>query len=85
MAVEVFEGNTGDPKTVASQVKKLRERFGLSNVVLVGDRGMITSARIRQDLPPAYGIQWISALRASQIQKLATVASCRCPSSTRPI
>jgi len=72
VAVEVFEGNTGDPKTVATQVKKLRERFGLSNVVLVGDRGMITSARIRQDLPPAYGIQWISALRASQIQKLAT-------------
>ena len=72
VAVEIFEGNTGDPKTVAAQVKKLRERFGLSNVVLVGDRGMITSARIRQDLPVAYGIQWISALRASQIQKLAT-------------
>jgi len=72
VAVEVFEGNTGDPKTVATQVKKLRERFGLSNVVLVGDRGMITSARIRQDLPAAYGIQWISALRACQIQKLAT-------------
>ena len=72
VAVEIFEGNTGDPKTVASQVKKLRERFGLSNVVLVGARGMITSARIRQDLPAACGIQWISALRASQIQKLAT-------------
>jgi transposase len=72
VAVEIFAGNTGDPKTVATQVKKLRERFGLSHVVLVGDRGMITSARIRQDLPAAYGIQWISALRASQIQKLAT-------------
>jgi len=72
VAVEIFEGNTGDPKTVAAQVKKLRERFGLSHVVLVGDRGMITSARIRQDLPAAYGIQWISALRACQIQKLAT-------------
>jgi len=72
VAVEIFEGNTGDPKTVATQIKKLRERFGLSNVVLVGDRGMITSARIRQDLPTSYGIQWISALRASQIQKLAT-------------
>jgi transposase len=72
VAVEIFEGNTGDPKTVATQVKKLRERFGLSNVVLVGDRGMITSARIRQDLPASYGIQWISALRAGQIQKLAT-------------
>jgi len=72
VAVEIFEGNTGDPKTVAAQVQKLRERFGLSKVVLVGDRGMITSARIRQDLPPSSGIQWISALRASQIQKLAT-------------
>jgi len=72
VAVEVFDGNTGDPKTVATQVKKLRECFGLSNVVLVGDRGMITSARIRQDLPDSYGIQWISALRANQIQKLAT-------------
>jgi len=72
VAVEIFDGNTGDPKTVATQVKKLRERFGLSNVVLVGDRGMITSARIRQDLPASSGIQWISALRASQIQKLAT-------------
>jgi transposase len=72
VAVEIFEGNTGDPKTVAAQVNKLRERFGLSDVVLVGDRGMITSARIREDLPASYGIQWISALRASQIQKLAT-------------
>lgn len=72
VAVEVFEGNTSDPKTVATQVKKLRERFGLSDVVLVGDRGMITSARIREDLPASHGIQWISALRASQIQKLAT-------------
>ncbi|MCW5976814.1 MAG: transposase [Bryobacteraceae bacterium] len=56
----------------ASKVQKLRQRFGLSDVVLVGDRGMITSARIREDLPAAYGIQWISALRPSQIQKLAT-------------
>ena len=71
VAVEVFAGNTADPKTVASQVNKLRQRFGLSDVVLVGDRGMITSARIRQDLPASHGIQWISALRANQIQKLA--------------
>lgn len=71
VAVEVFAGNTGDPKTVASQVNKLRHRFGLSEVVLVGDRGMITSARIRQDLSAEHGIQWISALRANQIQKLA--------------
>jgi transposase len=71
VAVEVFAGNTADPNTVAAQVNKLRHRFGLRQVVLVGDRGMITSARIRTDLPAAYGIEWISALRATQIQKLA--------------
>lgn len=71
VAVEVFAGNTSDPKTVAAQVDKLRLRFGLQKVVLVGDRGMITSARIREDLPASHGIEWISALRATQIQKLA--------------
>lgn len=71
VAVEVFEGNTADPKTVSAQIDKLRLRFQLQDVVLVGDRGMITSARIRQDLPASHGIQWISALRANQIQKLA--------------
>jgi transposase len=71
VAVEVFAGNTSDPKTVAAQVHKLRQQFGLSDMVLIGDRGMITSARIREDLPAANGIQWISALRATQIQKLA--------------
>jgi transposase len=71
VAVEVFGGNTADPKTVATQVDKLRQRFGLRKVVLVGDRGMITNARIREDLPLSHGIEWISALRAAQIQKLA--------------
>ena len=71
VAVEVFQGNTSDPKTVAKQVDKLRLRFGLQKVILVGDRGMITSARIREDLPASHGIEWISALRATQIQKLA--------------
>lgn len=71
VAVEVFAGNTADPKTVAAQITKLRTRFSLRDVVLVGDRGMITSARIREDLPASHGIQWISALRATQIQKLA--------------
>ena len=71
VAVEVFDGNTSDPKTVATQVDKLRRSFGLQKVVLVGDRGMITSARIREDLPASHGIEWISALRATQIQKLA--------------
>jgi transposase len=71
VAVEVFAGNTSDPKTVATQVDKLRQRFGLSEMVLIGDRGRITSARLREDLPASHGIHWISALRATQIQKLA--------------
>ncbi|MBD3237477.1 MAG: IS1634 family transposase, partial [Candidatus Eisenbacteria bacterium] len=70
IAVEVFEGNTGDPKTLASQVRKLRDRFGLRRVVLVGDRGMITDARIREDLEPVGGLSWITALRAPAIRKL---------------
>lgn len=70
VAVEVFEGNTGDPTTVASQVSKLRQRFHLKQIVLVGDRGMLTSARIREDLKPQAGLQWISALKSIQIQQL---------------
>jgi transposase len=70
VAVEVFEGNTGDPTTVASQVEKLRRRFGLGRVVLVGDRGMITSARIEQDLKPQPGLGWITSLRSPAIRKL---------------
>jgi transposase len=71
VAVEVWEGNTADPKTIPEQVKKLRERFGLKRLVLVGDRGMITSARIREDFTEDSGISWITALRAHSIQKLA--------------
>jgi transposase len=70
IAVEVFQGNTGDPKTVAPQVQKLRQRFRLKQIVLVGDRGMLTSARLRDDLKPQQGLQWISALKSVQIQKL---------------
>lgn len=70
VAVEVFEGNTGDPATLAEQIGKLKQRFGLTRVVLVGDRGLITSARIAEDLTPA-GLDWITALRAPAIQKLA--------------
>ena len=70
VAVEVFEGNTGDPSTLAAQVAKLKERFGLSRVVLVGDRGMITEARIDEDLIPA-GLDWLTALRAPAIRALA--------------
>jgi transposase len=69
VAVEVFEGNTGDPKTVAAQIGKLRKRFKLERVIVVGDRGMLTNARIREDLQPE-GIDWITALRAPQIQAL---------------
>jgi transposase len=72
VAVEVWEGNTADPKTIPAQVQKLRERFGLKRLVLVGDRGMITSARIREDFPEDSGVSWITALRATSIQKLAT-------------
>src|SRR5580700_5967424 len=68
VAVEVFEGNTADPKTVATQISKLRERFGLKDVVLVGDRGMLTQARIEQELRPVPGLEWITALRAGEIQ-----------------
>ena len=69
VAVEVFEGNTADPMTLSAQIDKLKERFGLSRVVLVGDRGMITSARIRDELRPA-GLDWITALPAPQIRAL---------------
>jgi hypothetical protein len=69
VAVEVLEGNTGDPATVASQVAKLKEQFGIQEVVLVGDRGMLTSARI-ESLKEVAGISWISALRGDQIEAL---------------
>ncbi len=69
VAIEVFAGNTGDPKTVASQVAKIKDRFGLARVVLVGDRGMLTAARLREDVGPA-GLDWITALRAPQVKNL---------------
>ena len=68
-AVEVFAGNAADPSTVASQAAKVRERFGIGRVALVGDRGMLTAARIREDLGPA-GLDWISALKSADIRKL---------------
>jgi len=70
VAVEVFDGNTADPKTVTSQVDKLRDRFGLQRVVMVGDRGMLTAARIREDLQDKNGLDWITALRAPAVRKL---------------
>jgi hypothetical protein len=71
VAIEVYEGNTGDPTTLQDQIEKVRSRFGLSRVVFVGDRGLLTSARIRQELAPVEGLDWVSALRAEQIRKLA--------------
>jgi hypothetical protein len=70
VAVEVFEGNTADPATLAAQITKLKQRFRLRHVVMVGDRGMLTSARIEQTLRPA-GLDWITALRAPAIRQLA--------------
>src|SRR5947199_9801521 len=75
IAVEVFEGNSGARKPVAGQITKVRERFGIQRVVLVGDRGVLTSARIREDLKPAEGIDWITALRAPSIQQLVESGS----------
>ncbi len=71
VAIEVFEGNTGDPKTFSSQIQKVRKRFGLKRVVFVGDRGMITSKRIDEELREVDGLDWITALRADSIKKLA--------------
>lgn len=71
VAVEVFPGNTADPTTFTEQVKRIRERFGLRRVVLVGDRGMITSARIDEDLRGIDGLEWITALRNDSIKRLA--------------
>jgi hypothetical protein len=69
VAVEVFKGATGDPTTLASQVSKLRQRFGLAHVAVVGDRGMITKARIKDDLRPA-SLDWVTALRGPAIKAL---------------
>ena len=71
VAVEVFEGNTADPATQVSQIGKSKDRFNLKRVVLVGDRGKITDARIEQTLRPA-GLDWITALRTPAIRDLAS-------------
>ena len=70
VAIEVFDGATADPKTLGPQIEKLKQRFALEHVVLVGDRGMITQARIDDDLRPA-GLDWITSLRAPSIRALA--------------
>ena len=75
IAVEVFAGNTADPSTLETQVAKVRQRFKVERVVFVGDRGVITAARIRDDLAPIAGLAWITALRAPQIQALLASGS----------
>jgi transposase len=69
IAIEVFDGDTADPMTLAVQIDKLKQRFGLEHVVLVGDRGMITQARITKEIKSA-GLDWITALRAPAIKAL---------------
>ena len=69
VAVEAFAGNTADPMTLDSQIKKIKERFGIEKVALVGDRGMITTARIKKELLPG-GLEWISALKTKDIRSL---------------
>jgi hypothetical protein len=70
VAVEVFPGNTSDPTTLAPQLQKLRGQFHLQRVVVVGDRGLLTEARIREELQPVAGLDWLTALRSPAIQQL---------------
>ena len=78
VAIDVYPGNTGDPSTVPEQVGKLRERFGLERVVLVGDRGMLTQTQI-DALREHPGLGWISALRFSAIRDLAEEGAFQLP------
>ncbi|MDP2857447.1 MAG: IS1634 family transposase, partial [Bacillota bacterium] len=75
VAVEVFSGNTADPVTLAMQIEKVRERFKLEQVIMVGDRGLITEARIEQEMRGIEGLGWITALRAPAIRKLLAAGS----------
>lgn len=72
VSIEVFEGNTADPKTLASQIEKVRKRFGVRRIVFVGDRGMLTSRRIDEELRDVEGLDWIGALRTDGIKKLVS-------------
>ena len=71
VAVSVFKGNTGDPKTLMPQVKKMRDAFGIEQFVMVGDRGMLTQKQV-DELHDIDGVDWIGALRPEAIKKLAT-------------
>ena len=71
VAVSVFKGNTGDPKTLMPQVEKMRDEFGIDQFVMVGDRGMLTQKQV-DELRGIDGVDWIGALRPEAIKKLAT-------------
>ena len=83
VAVEVFAGNTADPATVADQVRKIRTRFGIERIALVGDRGMLTTARIRKAVEPA-GLDWISALKTADLRTLLRPTGTDGPAPLRP-
>lgn len=71
VAVEVYEGNTVDSTTLAGQIQKVRERFGVQHIVWVGDRGTITDIRVREDLRESVGLDWVTALQAAEVRQLA--------------
>ena len=83
IAVEVFDGNTADPGTVPAQVAKLKKRFSVKRVALVGDRGMLTTARIRETVAPA-GLDWISALKTADLRTLLKPMKGGRPAPLRP-
>ena len=83
VAVEVFPGNAADPTTVAAQVAKIRDRFAIERIALVGDRGMLTTARIRETVEPA-GLDWISALKTTDLRKLLREPRPAEPAPLRP-
>ena len=74
IAVEVFEGSLHDDKTVPSQIEKLKGRFGLGEVVLVADRGMVTKANI-ETLRGSEGVDWVTALKAPQVKRLVVTGA----------
>jgi transposase len=74
VAIEAYPGNTADPATFQDQVTKVKDRFGLSEVIWIGDRGMITGAQVAQ-LQQIGGLSWVTALRAPTIQQLVDAGS----------
>ena len=83
MAVEAFAGDTGDPATAASQVRKLRTRFGIERIALVGDRGMLTTAWTRASVAPD-DLEWISAPKSADLRKLLKPVDNERPAPLKP-